>query len=185
MKRRLLFFTLVMVLVLCLIAMMSSVAFATDEAGGELPPDINYIDWTQLIIAGVGLVFTGVIIPIIKAGFVWLKSKTENEAILTAITEAQAVADNVVARLQANIVDGLKSASKDGKLSASDAENVMESAIKMFCMDISDGALNVIKNNADDAAEYIQSLIEARLAKLKNTQPLALTRVIDSSISSG
>ncbi len=125
------------------------------------------IDWTQIIIAAAGLLFTAVVIPLVKAAFVWLKSKTENEALLTAITEAQTVADNVVASLQQNVVDGLKASAADGKLSSDDAKNVMESAIKMFCMDVSDGALRLIENNTEDAAEYIRRLIEARLVQMK------------------
>lgn len=128
------------------------------------------MDWTQVLITVITLVFTGVIIPVGKAFWVWLKSKTENEAVLTALSEAQAVADNVVASLQQNVVDGFKQAASDGKLSPEEGCNVMESAIKMFCMDISDGALNVIENNSDNAAEYIRRLIESRLVKLKNSK---------------
>ena len=128
------------------------------------------INLTEIIIAVIGIVFTGVIIPLVKAAFIWIKSKTENEAILTAITESQTVADNVVAMLQANIVEGLKAATTDGKLSPEEASGVMEKAINMFCADISDGALKVIQNNTDNVSAYIQNLIEARLAKLKIKQ---------------
>lgn len=151
-----------MLAVILVMAIFMPVAFAADGEVNVAP------DWTQIIIACVSLLFTAIIVPLVKAGFVWLKSKTENEALLTAINEAQTVADSVVASLQQNIVGGLKESSTDGKLSPADASNVMESAIKMFCMDISDGALRVIENNADDAAEYIRRLIEARLVKLKN-----------------
>ncbi len=159
MKRILFILLAAMLLVLC----FSTAAFASDgEPGGAAA-----VNWTQLLIAVVGLVFTAVITPGVRAWFVWLRSRTENEAVLTAITESQAVADNVVARLQANIVDGLKAKASDGKLSADDGKYVMESAIKMFLADISDGALSIIEKNSKSASEYITSLIEARLLKLK------------------
>ena len=46
------------------------------------------MDWTQIVIAAAGLLFSVVIIPLVKAAFAWLMSKTENEAVLTALNEA-------------------------------------------------------------------------------------------------
>ncbi len=157
---------LICLLAIVMMVILIPVAFASD---GE--PSVGP-DWTQIIIAFVGLLFSVVIIPLVKTAFVWLKSKTENEALLTAITEAQSVADNVVASLQQNIVDGLKQESTDGKLSAGEAKDIMERAIDMFCSDISDGALRVIENNTESAAEYIRRLLESRLVKLKTAKTL-------------
>ncbi len=162
MKKLLFILLAVMLLIICL----GGVAFASDGVPPSTEPAA--VNWTELLIAVVGLLFTAVITPGIRAWFVWLRSRTENEAVLTAITEAQTVADNVVARLQANVVDGLKAASGDGKLSADEGKMIMEKAIKMFLADISDGAIAIINKNAKNAAEYITSLLEARLVKLKN-----------------
>jgi len=125
------------------------------------------IDVTQIIIAAIGLVFTGILIPLIKAAFSWLKEKTNSEVLLTAISEAEAVADQVVASLQANVVDGLKAKSEDGKLSADDIKTVAEQAFDMFVSDISAKSLAVITNNADDITAYVRNLIEARLLAMK------------------
>jgi len=153
---------LVCLLVIMLVMAISmSVVFASD--GTTAGPD-----WTQIIIVGIGLVFTGIITPLVKAAFTWLKSKTQNEAILTAITEAQSVADNVVASLQQNLVSGIKLKNKDGKLTGDDIKGITDTALNMFVSDISHGALSVIENNADDTTEYIKNLIEARLLKLKS-----------------
>ena len=156
--KKALFFLLVIMLVM---AISMSVALASD--GTTAGPD-----WTQIIVAAVGLLFSAIIIPLVKAAFVWLKSKTENEAILTAITEAQSVADNVVASLQQNLVSGIKLKNKDGKLTGDDIKGITDTALNMFVSDISHGALSVIENNADDTTEYIKNLIEARLLKLKS-----------------
>jgi hypothetical protein len=125
------------------------------------------IDVTQVIIAGVGLLFTAVITPLVKAAFEWLKGKTYNEALRSAMDEAKAVADNVVASLQANVVDGLKAKSADGKLSSGDAMEVADKAVEMFLSDISEKSLALLENSADDITAYIGNLIESRLAQLK------------------
>jgi hypothetical protein len=125
------------------------------------------IDVTQIIIAGVGVVFTAVIVPLVKAAFEWLKGKTKNEAMKSALEEAGAVADNVVASLQATVVDGLKEKSADGKLSADDAMEIADRAVEMFLSDISERSLTLLEDNADDVTAYISNLIESRLAQLK------------------
>lgn len=128
------------------------------------------IDWTQLIIAAAGLLFSAVIIPLVKAAFGWLKSKTENEAVQAALAEAQAVADTVVASLQQTVVQGLKQRSTDGKLTADDAREVADLAVEMFLSDLSARSLAVIEENADDIIAYVGNLLEARLLRLKEAK---------------
>lgn len=125
------------------------------------------LDLTQIVIAIVGLVFSGVIIPLVTAAFKWLKGKTENEAVKAAMDEAERVADSVIASLQQNVVEGLKAKSADGKLSADDARDVADQAIDMFISDLSSKSLKVIQDNADDISAYIQNLIESRLLQSK------------------
>lgn len=125
------------------------------------------IDWTQMVIAAAGLIFSAVIIPLVKAAFAWLKGKTENEALKTALDEAQTVADTVVASLQQTVVQGLKEKSADGKLSADDAGELADKAVEMFLSDLSSKSLALIEKNADDIIAYAGNLLESRLLKLK------------------
>lgn len=125
------------------------------------------VNGTEIVIALVGLVFSAVILPLVRAAFVWLKSKTKNEALSTALEEAQVVADGVVAGLQANVVDGLKAKSEDGKLDADDVREIADMAVDEFIRDLSARSLAVIEENADDLIAYIGNMIEARLAKAK------------------
>ncbi len=125
------------------------------------------MDWTQIVIAAAGLLFSVVIIPLVKAAFAWLMSKTENEAILTALNEARTVADNVVASLKATLVDGLKAKSVDGKLSADETREVAEKAMNMFLSDLSARSAEVLSSNADDLTAYVSNLLEARLLALR------------------
>ncbi len=125
------------------------------------------MDWSEIVIAAVGLVFSAVVVPLVKAAFAWLKSRTENEAVRAALDEARTVADNVVASLKATLVDGLKAKSADGQLSAAEAREVAKKAMDMFLSDLSARSLGVIKSNADDAAAFVGNLLEARLLALR------------------
>ncbi len=125
------------------------------------------MDWTQIVIAIVGLMFSAVVIPFVKAAFAWLKEKTQNEALYTALDEAQTVADQVVAGLNATVVDGLKAKSADGRLSADEAKEVALKALDMFLSDLSARSLAVLENKADDLAAYVGNLLEARLHYMK------------------
>ena len=102
-----------------------------------------------------------------RAAFEWLKGRTNNEALRSALDEAQTVADNVIARLKAGIVDGLKAQSADGSLSAEEARQVMDAAVDMMISDLSARTLALIEDNADDITAYLANLIEARLLKTK------------------
>jgi hypothetical protein len=125
------------------------------------------IDWTQLVIAAAGLVFSAVIIPLVRAAFIWLKGKTENEALHSALNEAQAVADTVVASLQQTVVEGLRQRTADGRLSADDAREVADLAVERFLSDLSAKSLALLEDNADDIIAYVANLLEARLLRLK------------------
>ena len=126
-----------------------------------------HINVTEIVIALVGLVFSAVIIPLTRVAFAWLKGRTQNEALGAALGEAQMVADNVVARLQSGVVDGLKERSADGRLSADEARGVMKTAIDMVISDLSVRTLELIADNADDITAYLSNLIEARLLQTK------------------
>ena len=125
------------------------------------------VNWTDVVIAGVGIIFTAVIIPLVKAGFAWLKGKTQNEALLAALAEAEKVADQVVAGLQANVVEGLKAKNADNKLTPQEIKDVTKQAFDAFVSDISQKSLEVLADKADDIEAYIKNLIESRLAKFK------------------
>ena len=125
------------------------------------------MDWTQIVIAAVGLVFSAVVIPLVKAAFACIKEKTQNEALFAALDEAQTVADQVVAALNTTVVEGLKAKSADGKLSADEVKELAQKALNMFVSDLSARSLAVLENNADDIAAYVGNLLEARLLRLK------------------
>lgn len=125
------------------------------------------MNWSEIVVAAVGLVFSIVVLPLVNAAFAWLKNRTKNEAVRAALDEARTVADNVVASLKATLVDGLKAKSADGKLSADEAREVARKAMDMFLSDLSARSLEVIQCNADNIASFVGNLLEARLLALR------------------
>ena len=150
------------VAVLLAVILVPAVALASD--GSEA---VASVDWTQLIIAAVGLVFSAIVIPLVKVAFEWLKGKTHNEALQSALSEAQALADTIVASLQQTVVEGLKARSTDGKLTAEDAREVADLAVKRFLADLSAKSTALLEDNAGDIIAYVSNLLEARLLRLK------------------
>lgn len=125
------------------------------------------IDFTEVTIAVISLIFTCVIVPVMAAAFKWLRSKTRNEAIVTALSEAETIATNVVSSLQTNVVEALKCASEDGKLSDQEVKEIRKKALDMFLSDVSKQAYDVINKNADDIGVWVQNLIEKSLLAIK------------------
>lgn len=125
------------------------------------------IDITEVVVAVISLIFTCVIVPVMAAVFKWLRSKTKNEALVTALSEAETIATNVVSSLQTNVVEALKIASEDGKLSDQEVSGIRKKALDMFLSDLSKQSYDVINKNAVDIAVWVQNLIETRLLAIK------------------
>ena len=125
------------------------------------------IDLTEILITVISLVFTCVIVPVMAAAFKWLRSKTKNEALITALSEAETIATNVTSSLQTNVVESLKCASEDGKLSDQEVTEIRKKALDMFISDLSKQTYDVINANADDIGAWVQNLIEKRLLAIK------------------
>lgn len=126
------------------------------------------VDWTEVLIAGVGILFTAIIIPLAKAAFDWLKGKTKNEAIQSALSEAEKIADQTVLGLKQTLVDGLKAAHADGKLTAEEITTVSGKALSLFVDSVSVKTIETLDANIEDVEGYIKNLIESRIAKLKS-----------------
>ncbi|MCK9479871.1 MAG: hypothetical protein M0R40_10305 [Firmicutes bacterium] len=127
------------------------------------------INWTDVVIAGIGIVFTGAIIPLVKAGIQWLRSKSNSEAIRSALDEAERIAEKTVLNLQQTMVDGLKDA---GEFTSEKAKEVMELAFQNFINDISQETFKTLTNNVESIEQYVRSLIEARLYAMKSQKLL-------------
>lgn len=119
-----------------------------------------------------GIVITvigsAVIAPLVAFFIKWLSTKTDSEALLTALTEFGDVADGVVAGLQATLVTELREKSADGTLSKEDVAAIVKEGYTQFTDDLSSKSLAVLKKNATDIEGYIRRKIEKALSTAKS-----------------
>ena len=132
------------------------------------------MEWTDIlvkaIISIIGIV-TATVIPILtKVAFAWLKEKAGliqeqklSTALVMALDEAEIVAGNVVAGLEATLVYQLREKSKDGTLSKEDIELITQTAFESFKSDISAKSYELLENNADNIMDAVGNLIEKKL----------------------
>jgi len=133
-----------------------------------------------------GIVITvigsAVIAPLVAFFIRWLSTKTDSEALLTALAEFGDVADGVVAGLEATLVYELRKKSADGTLSKEDVEEIVKIGYQQFLDDISSKSLAVLKKNATDIKGYVRRKIEKALgmAKAEGTIPGDAPEVTDA-----
>ena len=132
------------------------------------------MEWTDIlvkvIIALIGIVTTTVIPILTKVAFAWLKEKAGliqeqklSTALVMALDEAEIVAGNVVAGLEATLVYQLREKSKDGTLSKKDIELITQTSFESFKSDISAKSYELLENNADNIMAAVGNLIEKKL----------------------
>ena len=92
------------------------------------------------------------------------------EHIAYAMDELEAVVKNIVGDLQQTVVDGLKEASADGKLSKSDIEWIGEQLIEKVSKQISAPAADTLIAAGVDIENMIHSIAEAEIARIKRNQ---------------
>ena len=135
------------------------------------------MDYTQILntilVAIIGGV-VGVIIALIKKGFVWvnakidsIKSESERKLLQSATEEAEGVVVNVVTALQTDIVDGLKKASEDGKLTEAEIKDLGIQSFNKFVDGMSTGGLEILKNSKTNFEAYISDLVKAVVQSIK------------------
>lgn len=94
------------------------------------------------------------------------KSK-ELEHVASAMDELETVVKYIVGDLQQTVVDGLKDASVDGKLSKTDIEYLGQQLIEKAGKQISEPAAKTLISAGIDVENMIHSMAEAYIAKIK------------------
>ena len=128
------------------------------------------VDWTDIIIGAIGIVFTAVLVPIGKAFFGWLKTKAESvqnedirKALIAASNEAENITRVVVDSLKQTVVDDIKDKREDGKLTDQEVADIAKKAWEKFCAGISAEAYYTLVEHKGDIKQYVQDLIESNV----------------------
>jgi len=98
------------------------------------------------------------------------KAKTDNETLKTYIDIINDNAVNVVQSLNNTLVDGLKNASEDGKLTADEAIEIKDKAVDMLIDTLSEDITEMISKVFGDAEEYLGNVIEKTVCNVKNNK---------------
>lgn len=113
------------------------------------------IDWTEVIVAIIGIVITAIIVP-------WINSKTKNEQlkkIIIEVGDAVAIAADSVAK---TYVDDIKA---QGVMTDADKAKALSEAVQITINNISKQTINYFKANEIEIETYIKSNIEAYLKR--------------------
>lgn len=125
----------------------------------------------EVIIEVAVQVIGAILLGVIGVAFAYLtklvgKSR-KLEHIATAMEELERVVKNVVGDLQQTVVEGLKDASVDGKLSQEEIYDLGKMLVMKVSEQLSDPASTTIKAAGIDMTEAIHSIAEAYIAKIK------------------
>ena len=96
-----------------------------------------------------------------------VKNETARASLIAAIAEAERVAVDAVTATQQVLVNGLKEASEDGKLTKEEAAEAMRMAVEYLQSHLTPGALQILQAAYGPIEEWIESYLEAKLAQQK------------------
>ena len=97
-----------------------------------------------------------------------VKNETARASLIAAIAEAERVAVDAVTATQQVLVNGLKEASEDGKLTKEEAAEAMRMAVEYLQSHLTPGALQILQAAYGPIEEWIESYLEAKLAQQKS-----------------
>ena len=126
---------------------------------------------TTVIIETIASVLSNLAVTLIGVLGAWLMAqigKTEKlKTVNAAIAELILAAETTVLELQQTVVDGLKEASADGKLSEDEIEELGELLVEGALRKMSDSSINVLHAANVDVNAIVKGAGEALIAKIK------------------
>lgn len=141
--------------------------------------------WSQVLDALIPLLALAVTVAISLLAE-WLRRKaaqvrqdTARESLLAAIAEMEVVATDAIMATQQVLVDSLKEAAEDGKLTREEAELAMRMAIAYFETHVTPGTLRVIQAAYGPIEAWLRDYLEARIAAAKGPPYTEIEAIVD------
>lgn len=125
------------------------------------------INWTEIIITLITLIIAPCLIALTKAGLSYLAAQTEDARLRVVLLDVESAVATAVDSLTQTVVEGLKTASADGKLSAADAQNVLSQALEMAARNITIQTEAYLVEHNTNIREYLIEKIEAAISERK------------------
>ena len=156
------------VLILTILLMIALPTLALADTGGTATAQSTITD--VLIESGVEIV-SAFFIALIGAFGAWLTLKLGQNAKLSSIHKAQqeviALTQQTVGELQQTVVDGLKAAHKDGKLTENEIKALGTELLDKTVVKLSTAAVNLLEAAKVDVSALITGAAESWIAGLK------------------
>lgn len=145
--------------------------------------------WNDVAIKAVeALIPLVVMVLTVALGYLanWLRqqaAKTKSEVVRAAfeaaIDEAEQVGRDAIMATQQVLVEDLKKASEDGKLTREEAARAMRKAMEYFQNHITPGALQVLQAAYGPIEQWLEEYLEAQLAKAKGSPYVELEGIVN------
>ena len=156
MKRKLVFVQLMVIIAL----IMTCAPAAMAEDGGISAVAANTVIETASSVIGT------LLLGAIGVFFVWLRGKVKSERILAAMDELEKAAVRVAGALQQDIVDGLKAASADGKLTPEEGEMLAAKSLALVKQGMTPSAKELIAAAGLDLEKLIEEQVKSAVAAM-------------------
>lgn len=136
----------------------------------------------EVAVQVIGTILMGVLSIVFAYIGKWMGQTKKLETVSAAMEELERVVKNVVGDLQQTVVEGLKDASVDGKLSQEEIYDLGKMLVMKVSEQLSDPASTTIKAAGIDMTEAIHSIAEAYIAKIKReTNFIAIGEVAETA----
>lgn len=127
----------------------------------------------EILLPVIGLLLTA----LIALGVAYLRKQTERisneiarDSLFAALAEAEKQAINAVKATNQILVDELKEAHADGKLTEEERQKALKTAKAIFMDSMSKGALQTLQSAVGPLEKWLTSLIETKVAEVKREQ---------------
>jgi len=121
----------------------------------------------EVAVQVIGVILMGIVGIVFAYIGKWMGRNKKLETVSAAMEQLEAVVKNVVGELQQTVVEGLKDASADGKLSQEEIYDLGKMLVMKVSEQLSDPASTTIKAAGIDMTEAIHSIAEAYIARIK------------------
>lgn len=128
--------------------------------------------WAQIapmIVTLVGLLLTWALTEAIR----WLRERTKDTLLGRAVDAVETLVDTVVKELQQTVVEDLKAAAADGKLTPDEIRMVKDKAVGYVMSKIPQALRTILEAYLGPLEEYVSARIEARIYELKHFEVVA------------
>lgn len=116
-------------------------------------------------------VITAILLGTVSIAFAyvgkWMGQTKKLETVAAAMSQLEDVVQNVVGELQQTMVEGLKAASVDGKLSQEDIYDLGRLLVRKTSEQLSNPAASTLKAAGIDIENMIHSIAEAYIERIK------------------